>query len=154
MQILLNSLYIFEIFFFMSNTNDLFKPIKIIHIALCAGVMMIIFIIKYLSDNNQESILENQYLKYVGVGFGALAVVLSRLIFVNKTQNISMLQDIHMKFNQYKIAMIIQMAILEAAAIINIVIYYLIKEDINFAFSLALLFLMIIRRPSLDKIID
>jgi hypothetical protein len=132
------------------KVKDLFKPIQIIHAALCLGVLMIIFIIRFVMHNNEKPTNEN--LQYIGIVAGIVAILLSRIMFINKIQTARKLNTLSEKINMYKVAMLLQMSILEAAAILNIILYFLFKNEINFAFSLAMAFLMIIRRPTIDSI--
>jgi hypothetical protein len=132
------------------KVKDLFKPIQIIHAALCLGVLMIIFIIRFVMHNDEKPTNEN--LQYIGIVAGIVAILLSRIMFISKIQTARKLNTLSEKINMYKVAMLLQMSILEAAAILNIILYFLFKNEINFAFSLAIAFLMIIRRPTIDSI--
>ncbi|MCB9032894.1 MAG: hypothetical protein H6553_03575 [Chitinophagales bacterium] len=126
-----------------------FKVIQQIHIALCLGAFVIIAILKYLRTTGNMPLDNSNLFLYVGIGLALIAILTSRIMFFNylkTSQNNNV--DLSTKLATYRTAMIIQMAILEGACFTNIMLFYLDGNDKLFGIAIALLLLMIIRRPN------
>lgn len=137
----------------MNTLHDLFKPIKIIHFALCMGALLVIFIIKFITYVDSETKKNDIPIEYIGVAIGVFGIVMSRILFLAKTKTAKSNSSLRQKIEDYKAAVILQIAMLEGVSTINIIFYYIFKNDINFAFSIALLFLMVVRRPTIEDFI-
>ncbi|QQR97614.1 MAG: hypothetical protein IPK18_12310 [Sphingobacteriales bacterium] len=137
----------------MPTLKDEFKPIQIVHMALCAGLFFIIILLKYISDKQKITSDDDSFIHYIGVGIGVISIVGSRILFMNSIQQAKVTSDFRSKINFYRTAIIQQSAMLEGAGMINIILYFIFGNELNFAFSLAILFLMIFRRPTIENMI-
>lgn len=136
----------------MDNQNTVgsqFKNMKIIHAALCLGVVIILAIMRYLVKQDTTGvIIENQVYSIVGGAIGFAGVLGSRMLFFLKTRTALVTPSLKEKINIYRIALIMQMAILESASILNAVLYFITKNDLHFFIALGLLLFMVFGRPT------
>jgi len=136
----------------MENQNTIgtqFKAMKILHAALCIGVIVILAVMRYLVKQDTASALQdNQVFQIAGAAIGFIGVLGSRFLFFNKTRVALNTPSLTEKINIYRAALIIQMALLEGGAIINSIFYFLTKNDLHFFIALGLLLFMIFGRPT------
>lgn len=136
----------------MENQNTVgtqFKAMKILHAALCFGVIAILFVIRYLvKQDTSSAINDNKIFEIAGAVLGFVGVLGSRFMFFTKTRTAQSISSLAEKITIYRVAFIIQMALLEAAAIANAVLYYVTKNDLHFFMALGLLLFMIFGRPT------
>lgn len=128
------------------KVKDYFKQLFIVHAAICFGMLVILLIFQYVLPKTTD--IPNIMFAYVGAGLGIISVLASRILFMSICAGAKSENNIGLKMAVYRKAFILQLAIIEFGAITNAIILYLNGHEINFAFSLALLFLMIMRRPS------
>jgi len=126
--------------------KDYFKQLQLLHGVLSFGVLVLLIIFKYIIP--KQTIIPMREAVYFGAGAAAVCVVISRLIFMrivfaNRTK-----ERMKEKLDAYRNAFVLQIAILEGGAIFNAILLYIFGSEINFAISLALIFLMITRRPT------
>ena len=136
----------------MDNQNTVgaqFKSMKILHAALCMGVILILIILRLLlKKDNTATITSNQILSITGAVIGFIGVIGSRLLFFIKTRTALSAPALSEKINIYRTALITQMALLESASIINAVLYFITKNDLHFFIALGILLFMIFGRPT------
>ncbi|QXP73470.1 MFS transporter [Tenacibaculum sp. HL-MS23] len=124
--------------------NQKIKTLKIIHLALIAGVTLAYFLIgDFKNILNLE--IDNASLIYSFIP--AVAYVLSNFIFKNTLNKIKEGDSDDEKFAIYQSASIFKWAIIEAACFIIL----LLKPDF-ILFGVILLFYMILLAPKEDKI--
>lgn len=129
--------------------GDNFKQMNIIHAALCIGCALIIFIMYTLVNQDKSAVpSENIFFTVIGVVIAFVNVLLSRVLFFMRTQQGQTITDFGQKINIYRAAFIVQMAMLEGAAIINVVFYFITKNKLHFFIAIGVLLLMIMRRPT------
>ncbi|HMU97419.1 MAG TPA: hypothetical protein PLC61_07710 [Chitinophagales bacterium] len=126
--------------------KDYFKQLQLLHGALTFGVLVILIVFQYVLPKQEH--LVNQQAVYFGVGIAVVCVIVSRIVFVNITTKNRVKEQMKEKLDAYRSAFVIQIGILEGGAIFNAILLYLFGSEINFAMSLALVFLMITRRPT------
>lgn len=132
-----------------STVGQQFKLLSILHIALSAGVLIFLFISRFLVKQNMANVPEkNQTIEIAGIAIAFICVLLARFLFFNKTKAALSVSDLGEKINIFRIAFILQMALLEAPALLNIILYFLTKNDLHFFIGLGILLLMIFRRPT------
>ena len=120
------------------------KTLKIIHLAMVAGVTLAYFII---GDFENILNLEIDEASLVYSFIPAVAYVLSNFIFKNILNNIKEGDNDDEKFAIYQTASIIKWAVLEGACFLILVL----KPDF-LLFGVILLFYMILLAPKEDKI--
>ncbi len=134
-----------------STVGTKFKELNILHAALCIGLLVIIVVLRYLvkQDNAPAPAVEQfGIFRIIGVGLGFVNVLLSRFFFFKHTSPAMATNSLKEKFDHLRAAFILQMALLEGAGMINIIFYFLTKDDLHFFVALGILLLMIVRRPT------
>ena len=136
----------------MENQNTVgaqFKSLKIIHIALCLGVFIILFLLRYLVKQD-TNVVPNKDLIFetVGIAVGFTSVLAARFLFFMRTKAALSVTSLKEKIDIFRSAFIVQMALLEGPAIINVVFYFITKNDLHFFIALGILLLMAFRRPT------
>ena len=126
--------------------NQKIKTLKIIHLALVAGVTLAYFLIgDFKNILNLE--IDNASLVYSFIP--AVAYVLSNFVFKNTLNKIKEGDSDNEKFAIYQTASIIKWAILEGACFLILVL----KPDF-LLFGVILLFYMILLAPKEEKIVQ
>lgn len=126
-----------------------FKTLSILHAALCGGVILVLFLFRYLVKNDANAQpIHNLVMEIVGIAVGFINVLLSRFLFFTRTRQAMATPSLKEKLNIFRSAFILQMALLEGAALINAIFYFITKNDIHFFIGLGILLLMLFRRPS------
>ncbi|CAM1351367.1 MFS transporter [Tenacibaculum insulae] len=124
--------------------NQKIKTLKIIHLALIAGVTFAYFL---MGDFKNILNLEIDEASLVYSFIPAVAYVLSNFVFKNTLKGINKVNTDDEKFAIYQTASIYKWAILEAACFI--ILFF--KSDF-LLFGVILLFYMILLAPKEDKI--
>ena len=136
----------------MENNNTVgtyFKSLLIIHLALCAGIAIILIVFRFLlKDSNSDTQSDNKILEIFGIAIGFIGVLASRFIFFFKTKSALSVGTLKEKLDIFRSVFITQMAILEGAAITNAVLYFITQNDLHFFIALRILLLMAFRRPT------
>lgn len=126
-----------------------FKALKIIHGALCVGVVIILAVFRFLVKNdNTSSTTDMQLFQIIGAVIGFIGVLTSRLMFFTRTRTAMGNPSLAEKITIYRGALILQLALLEGPAIINAVFYFITKNDLHFFIALGLLLFMVFARPT------
>jgi hypothetical protein len=143
-----NDLYLYG----MATPNTVgsaFKGLNILHIVLCAGVFIILCIMRYfVKQNGQPAPEGNVIFEVLGVAIGFVCVMSARFLFFMRTKAALSVGSLSEKINIFRSAFIVQMALLEGAAILNAMFYLLTRNDIHFFIGIGILLLMIFRRPT------
>lgn len=136
----------------MDNQNTVgtqFRALRIIHIALCVGVLLLLSVFRYLVKQESDVVPDkNLIVEILGVAIGFVCVIAARFLFFVRTKAALSVVTLKEKINIFRGAFILQMALLEGAAILNLVFYFLTKNDLHFFIALGILLLMIFRRPT------
>lgn len=129
--------------------GDNFKQMNILHAALCIGCAIILFIMYTLVNQEKNAVItDNIIFSVIGIVIAFVNVLLSRVLFFMRTQPAQTINDFGQKINLFRAAFILQMALLEGAAIINVVFYFITKNKLHFFIAIGVLLLMIVRRPT------
>ncbi len=136
----------------MENKNTVgkqFKALNVLHIALCLGVLLILSVIRYLVKQDINAVpTKSLIFEITGIAVGFICVLSARFLFFKNANAALSVVSLGEKINIFRKAFIIQMALLEGAAIINAVFYLLTKNDLHFFIGVGILLLMIFRRPT------
>jgi hypothetical protein len=112
----------------VNNTAEgYFKSLKIIHLALLIGQCLFAAVAFFLVSTNQfpPTLKDSSVLKVIGaatalVGLGAGYFVAGKM--VEAAQNNSVMDE---KLNRYRSALLVRYALMEAPALLNVVLYML-----------------------------
>ncbi|HRH56882.1 MAG TPA: hypothetical protein PLS10_04455 [Chitinophagales bacterium] len=137
----------------MNNQNTVgvqFKTIKLLHIALCLGVVIIMGIIHYLVKQQPpvDHALDNVVFEIAGIAIAFICMLASRFLFLTRASVAVNVPSLSEKINIYRGALIIQLALLEGPAIINTIFYFVTGNDLHFFIALGLLLFMVWSRPT------
>ena len=137
------------------------NTLRIIWFALIQGVMMASAIFWFISDGKKDG---SEILSYIGAGVGGVAVVMhvvvplilraSAVRSVNKTAFEDTPDDEkwQMFAGPYRAGEIVALAMLEGAAFVNLLMWYLSGADLSLIILGALVALMFIRCPTVGKL--
>jgi len=126
-----------------------FKSLQTIHIALCAGLALSLTAFRYVVKKEQTSAVDSQLIfDVIGVVTGFVCVLAARFLFFVRTKAALSVRTLKEKMDIFRAAFIVQMAVLEGAAMINAVFYFITKNDLHFFIALGILLLMAFRRPT------
>ncbi len=123
------------------------KVIKIIHLALCSGVIAAYLLLGDVNNITNVDITNINSLDTVYLLIPFLAYFLSNFLFKSQLKNIDTTLDIEENFQFYQTASLMRWAILEGAAFIILFM----KQDFMILGVLIILYLIFLR-PTLDRI--
>ena len=137
----------------MENQNTVgvqFKSMKVLHIAMCLGVVIILSIMRYLIKQQApiDHAQDNMAFEIVGVALAFICMLASRFLFLTRASAAVNIPSLSEKIAVYRGALILQLALLEGPAIINSIFYFLTKNDLHFFIAIGLLLFMIWARPT------
>ena len=114
---------------------------------------MVLLILKYvIGVQNSESSLE---ITYVFIGIAILNLLLHFFLYRKKMDaiNLDKTATIDQKLKEYKGAFMLKITTLNGLALIGAILHYLFGNPIIFYMSLAFIFMLILQRPTEDKIV-
>jgi hypothetical protein len=134
--------------------NPTFKILQIITMALCGGV--IVFLLLALFINQDKLVLmpfndPNSIIIYIAIVLALLCVVLSTVLFNILVKKIDTNTAVKEKLLKYITAYITRYALIEGAALFNVVAFLLSSCLISASVALALIILMLRIRPKRTK---
>ena len=141
----------------MENTNQFFKTLNILHLAMMAGLVFFLAIVTYMHQSTQiEKIIEvdEMLLVVIALIFTFTQFFLGTILFNKKLQGIHMNDALDDKLSAYRSDFIIRLALLEGAGFLAVVLYMLSASYFFLGIGLALLLAMILVRPVRSKIAD
>ncbi len=101
----------------MDNQNTVgtqFRALRIIHIALCVGVLLILSVFRYLVKQESDVVPDkNLIVEILGVAIGFVCVIAARFLFFVRTKAGLSVVTLKEKINIFRGAFILQMALLE-----------------------------------------
>lgn len=137
------------------TTGEFFKQLQIIHLGLCAGVILMGGVMVFSGpeagrwDWNFESPgAENEPL-YFALGAFVLFIGLTvgKALGNKRIRSVTRQDTFYTKLNSYRSGMILQFAMLEGPALINLVFYFLTGNYIFLVLAGMALVMLILRRP-------
>lgn len=136
--------------------NTKLKTLQIIHIALCAGILLFMLVSILLNREHMifDASLENTApFNPIFPIFGLLAALISIIIFKKLVLKIDNTLNLDSKIMQYQSAFIVSAALLEGGALLNIVGCIITSNAFFLIFAGINLFFLIRNRPTKDKLI-
>lgn len=125
-----------------------FKTLNILHIALCAGLVINLAIFRFLLNDNQTPPDKNVVYELIGIGISFIAIIAARVLFFTNCKKALITTSLKEKLAIFRGAFILQIALIEGVAIINCILYFITRNDLHFFIALGLLLLLIVRRPT------
>ena len=125
-----------------------FSRLRIIHLALCAGVLImgIIFYTMKTSDAKIDTSFSNP-MSIVGLSLSAL-VIISSFMYTKKIKEISETDTFEQKKLKYQTAYILMLALIEGPVIFNLIVFQLTQNLFHLVIAGALVFNMISKFPN------
>lgn len=138
------------------TSGEYFKSIKIVHIALVIGVVFFALVSVFLQMNgfntaDQEFI--NIFLLVVSI-FTLFGVIASNLIFKKKIRTIKEKSSLKVKMDEYRAALLIKLALIEAPAFFTVIAYLVTGDYIFLGIVLLLIIVFLIYTPNRVKFIN
>ncbi len=125
-----------------------FNRLRIIHLALCAGVAIlgIIFYTMKTADAKIDTSFSNP-MSIVGISLSALVIV-SSFIYTKKIKEIQATDTFEQKKLKYQSAYIIMLALIEGPVIFNLIVFQLTQNLFHLVIAGALIFNMFSKFPN------
>ncbi|MFB9079138.1 MFS transporter [Flavobacterium procerum] len=123
------------------------KTLRIIHLAVCAGVLLIYFMVGNISIEHLKKIPAIDSSSVVYVFIPILAVVLGNFLFKSQLKQIDKKKSIESQLPIYQSASIMRWAVLEGAAFL---ILFLKPDFVLFGFLIIIY--IIVLRPTEERI--
>jgi len=127
-----------------------FKTLQIITWALSAGVALFLTVTSWLHQNETFWYPipdDHKPLVYIGVVFAGLVITSSTVLFKYQINAIDTNQASGQKLSRYITACITRYALLEGAALFNVVIFFISGSLINASAAVLIIILMVIYQP-------
>ncbi len=137
------------------KSKDYFRAIQIVHLALVAGILFFVLISVFMQANafgtmDDES---NNLLMVFALAFAAIGIASSKILFKRKVRKCNANTTLAEKLDEYRSALIIKFASLEAPSFLSIVIYLLTGNTIVLIIAGVLIIVFIMYRPTKEKLI-
>lgn len=131
------------------------KSVQIVHLAMCAGVLLFLIVCLFLNKEDMNFDLgskEVQLHLFIGVFALIAGILLSIFIMDKKLRNVAAELAVEEKFAKYVEAFITSIAIVEGAALLNTVFFLLHANGLFVINAILLLVYMAGFRPTRKKI--
>lgn len=127
--------------------NEKIKTLQIIHLALCAGLIIAYFVIGEISVEKLKTIpvIDSSSIVFAIIPF--LSIILAHFLFKSQLKQVDPKLKLEDKLPFYQTASLIRWAILEGAAFIILIL----KPDF-LIFGILLIIYLIFLRPTEEKI--
>ncbi|MFD1256782.1 hypothetical protein ACFQ3S_08230 [Mucilaginibacter terrae] len=137
--------------------NSTFKALQMITLALCSGV--ILFLLVAIFINQHKLVLmpandPNTIIIYIAIALSIVSVISSNILFNILLKKIDTNTSVKEKFTKYVAAYITRYALLEGAALFNVVALLLSGCLISAGVALMLIIFMLSIRPQRSKTIE
>ena len=133
--------------FFPEFETD-FKKLRYIHFGLVMGLAIFITaMLNFGVDDADTTFRWFAIESLAGLGLGVTATAISRLIFRKKTASIAKVNKQLARFEQLQQTYIISWALLEGAALFNVVMYFLAANGANIILATILTGTLLYSRP-------
>ncbi|KAF2515135.1 MFS transporter [Flavobacterium foetidum] len=123
------------------------KTLKIIHLAVCAGVLLVYFMVGNISIEHLKKIPAINSSSVVYVLIPILAVVLGNFLFKSQLRQIDKKKSLEAQLPIYQSASIMRWAVLEGAAFLILFL----KPDFVL-FGLLIIIYIIVLRPTEERV--
>ncbi|NRD23931.1 MFS transporter [Winogradskyella litoriviva] len=123
--------------------NEKLKPIKVIHLAICAGIIVAYIILGNLTSVENFNLPKIDTSSIIYLMIPIMAIILSNLLYNNQLKKVDTKLKLEEKIPFYQTASIIRLAILEGAAFLILFL----KPDF-IVLGLVLILYIIYLRPS------
>ncbi len=138
----------------LTTLDSNLKQLKVIFWALLLGQMAIFTAFKYLLGKSSGTAdLNMEYLKYIIPVAAVSLILMGRFLFSQRLQQIGSETDETSRWNQYRAAVIVRMALTEGASLICIVIGYVSKESWLLDMALLIIVYFNFLNPKRDTVI-
>ncbi|AFH48121.1 Hypothetical protein IALB_0409 [Ignavibacterium album JCM 16511] len=136
--------------------NEQIKTVQIIFFALLTGQLIFLFISVYLVQSGNIKLNEDLFLILLMIDLMIVfpAIVLGPMLyrsFLNKAKSGLSLTE---KFNIYRQAVIVKLALVEAPTIFSIVSYLLTGSFVFLIIAIGVLILFFFHKPSIEKFVE
>jgi len=128
--------------------KNFFSTLRILHLAICFGTLVVLVAFYFVGKNQTDSPLAqgNQMMVYIfpimAASVGGMSVFLFKQ-FLAKTEQA---KDLTSKLNQYRVACIVKWALLEGAAIMLALGFFMSKQILFLALGAGVLAFLVIQQ--------
>lgn len=135
------------------NLEEEKRSLKILHLALCFGALLLIILLHFFLKNIDLSTTSNplSMIEMLAICLASINLVLANFLFKRKTESIASGKLASENIAQWRAAYILKWALLEGAILFNAQIYFFIGSNAILAIvALLLLLLLYISKPNLS----
>ena len=130
--------------------DNFFNELRILHLALVVGVVLIsLIILFFLGAERQE---EQSFIPLIGPLIAVASLTFMYFNSAKKMKQIKDIEDLDDKLMAYRTLQVQKYSLLEGPALINILFYYLYGDYMLILVASGLIFLLVLLLPLKDKI--
>lgn len=135
-----------------TNFKEFFQSIQILHAAMFMGVVMILIILKFILGIEDRS--EGDHLfTILGISVVIFGLVSGHFIYNNRIEIIKKDKlPVMEQLTQYREAFIMNLALLEAPALICLILHFLNGDSLLFYASVFMIIMLALARPTEEKV--
>ena len=138
--------------FFPEFESD-FKKLRLIHFSLVMGLAVFITVVLNFAVEDTEAVFEfMQTESLLGVGIGLTGILASIIIFNQRLKTVDQIKKQKARFDHLQTNHIISWALLEAAALFNVVLYLTYANGINILAGTLVTGVLLYSRPKKEWI--
>lgn len=132
--------------------KTLLKILSIIHMALCAGLMLLAIFVSFKNGDFTARMNRQDIFIYIVPIVAAAGYFLSQLVFKKQLESISRDVNLSIKLGKYQIASVIKYALLEGPGFLALMAYFWSGNALYLVIAIALIVYLFVQRPTVAKI--
>ena len=135
----------------MQNKSKLLY-VSIIHYVLMFSVLFFLIIVYYTLQQPSLNFVFDNVIDYIPLVYAIVMVVVHNFLYQKEVSKLNANLTAQEKWVKFQTAHLIRMALLEGAALFNVVFFLISNNLVFFYTALILAFVMFLRRPSVSQI--
>lgn len=134
------------------NLEKYVSELKLIHSFITIGSIVVLGVISFILKPFSQSHFDLSFGTYtmIGLGLGFLAIIAAYLVFQKKLDRLGSQHIDENTITEMRASYITKWALLEGAALINMILYFLEGNKLLICFALMLIVLLYLSRPRLS----
>ena len=133
------------------TAKNLFKTMRIIHLALLAGQVLFAGVVFFLNHSTVISLDTSEILVIVAPVMGVAAFVGSIVFFKNQLQSVKDRATLKEKMGAYQTALIVRFALLESASLFNLVCYFITQNFLFLLIAMLMIIYFVVAWPTVNS---
>ena len=125
-----------------------FRKLHLTHGITCAVLIVLLTTTRYFLKEKDNNTITHMTLEVIAIAVSFIAVITARFMFFMRTRPALSAVTLKEKIEIFRHAFHLQIILLGSAALLQIILYFILKNNINFFIALGILLLMLFRRPT------